>query len=431
MKTPLLVALLAYAGFSTSAQAQATPDFSLAGYAGMTTGTTGGTGGRSVTVSTGTALMAAIRGNSTNAPLIIYVNGTITPANTDLTTYDKIEIKDRNNISLIGVGTSGEFNGIGLYIRRASNIIVQNLKIHHVLLGPKDAIGIEGPANHIWVDHCELYSQHQGVGKDDYDGLLDAKDDAEYLTFSWNYLHDSWKASLNGYTETDLFNRKITYHHNRFENIESRLPLSRGGQTHVFNNYYKDIVSTGINSRVGACVKIENNYFDNTKNPYVSAYSTVVGYGDISGNLLTNNSIFQYSSDTFPLGACTLPVPYNYANFLTPAADVPAQVVAYAGVGHLNTVTAAGGAKAAASFRAHPNPFRGSTTLEFEVAQRGRVHIALYNAAGQQVATVLDEPALSAGTHSVRYANKDLRPGLYFCVIKNGAQSQSRKLVVE
>jgi pectate lyase len=53
------------------------------------------------------------------------------------------------------------------------------------------------------------------------------------------------KASLSGYTDT--YNRKITYHHNRFENIESRLPLVRGGQAHVFNNYYKGINSTALN----------------------------------------------------------------------------------------------------------------------------------------------------------------------------------------
>ena len=162
MKKNLLLALLALCGVAPAASAQtgATPNFGLVGYAGMTTGTTGGAGGASVTVSTGTALMAAIRANTTNAPLTIYINGIITPANTP-STYDKIEIKDRNNISLIGVGTSGELNGIGIYVRRAGNIIIQNLKIHHVLLGPKTAIGIEGPANHIWVDHCELYNQYR------------------------------------------------------------------------------------------------------------------------------------------------------------------------------------------------------------------------------------------------------------------------------
>jgi pectate lyase len=424
-----LLALLLSAGLASPAAFAQTAPFGLYGYAGMTTGTTGGAGGPSVTVSTGTALMAAIRGNTSNAPLTIYINGTITPANTP-STYDKIEIKDRSNISIIGVGTSGEFNGIGLYIRRAGNVIIQNIKVHHVLLGPKDCIGIEGPANHIWVDHCELYNEYQGVGVDYYDGLLDAKDDCEYLTFSWNYLHDAWKASLSGYTETDTYDRKITYHHNRFENINSRLPLFRGGNAHVFNNYYKDIISTAINSRVGACVKIENNYFDNTKNPYVSAYSSVVGFGDISGNLLTNNSVFQYSSDTFPLGACTSTTPYNYAAVLNPVANVPAIVIASAGVGHLGTATATGKASSLPEPRAYPNPMKSSTTFDYMLSQRGSVKITLYNLAGVKVAEVLNME-LPAGPHSTTYTNSSLKPGMYFYVVKAAGQSYTRKLMVE
>ncbi|WP_426061104.1 T9SS type A sorting domain-containing protein [Hymenobacter sp. B1770] len=429
MKTRLLVAALAACISGTPAFAQTAP-FGLYGYANMTSGTTGGAGGTSVTVSTGTELMNAIRAKTVSAPLIIYVNGTITPANTP-STYDKIEIKDRNNISIIGVGTSGEFNGIGLYVRRASNVIIQNLKIHHVALGPKDCIGIEGPADHIWVDHCELYNQFQGVHQDFYDGLLDAKDDTEYLTFSWNYLHDAWKASLSGYTETDTYNRKITYHHNRFENINSRLPLSRGGQSHVFNNYYKDIASTAINSRVGACVKIENNYFDNTKNPYVSAYSSVVGYGDISGNSLNNNSVFQYSGDTYALGACTLAVPYAYAAVLTPAADVPAAVLVGAGVGRVGVLLSAAKARSSATHRAFPNPMRGATTFEYSLAKAGSVHITLYTIAGTKVADVLNVPQQAAGTFSVPYTNTHLKPGLYMYVVRSESGSYSQKLVVE
>jgi pectate lyase len=413
----------------TSAHAQTAP-FGLFGYASQTTGTTGGTGGAAVTVSTGTALMAAIRGNTGNAPLTIYVNGTITPANTP-STYDKIEIKDRNNISIIGVGTSGEFHGIGLYVRRASNIIIQNIKVHHVLLGPKDCIGIEGPADHIWVDHCELYNQYQGVGVDDYDGLLDAKDDCQYLTYSWNYLHDAWKASLCGYTETDTYDRKITYHHNRFENINSRLPLYRGGTGHVFNNYYKDVASTAINSRVGACLRIENNYFDNVHNPYVSAYSSVVGYGHLLGNALTNGSTFQYSNDTFPLGACASTVPYAYSSVLNPAADVPTVVLAGAGIGKIGSVTSSR-APQTGQFQAYPNPFRGATTFEVVLPLPGPLSITLYTATGQRVAEVT--PAgqqYAAGVHRVAYHNPLLRPGTYYYTVRTAAGTMARPLLVE
>ncbi len=314
--------------------------YGVFGYAALTTGTTGGAGGTTVTVSTGTALQAALRNKGTQ-PLTIYVNGTITLANSP--GLSKIDVKDVSDVSIIGFDRLGEFNGIGLKVFRASNIILQNLKVHHVLAGTGDGdcIGIEGPANHIWVDHCELYNVYQGVGTDDYDGLLDAKADCQYITYSWNYLHDAWKASLCGYTETDNFDRKITYHHNRFENINSRLPLFRFGTGHVFNNYYKDIASTCVNSRMGACLKIESNYFENARNPYVAAYSPQDGYGDIVGNTLVN-SPFVYASDVHLLTACTAVVPYTYGAVLTPVANVPAIVLANAGIGHVGPTLAAG-----------------------------------------------------------------------------------------
>ena len=314
--------------------------YGLFGYAAMTTGTTGGAGGTSVTVSTGTALQAAIKNKGTQ-PLTIYVNGTITLANSP--TLTKIDVKDMSDLSIIGFGRLGEFVGISLKVFRANNIILQNLKVHNVLAstGDGDGIGIEGPANHIWVDHCEMYNVYQGVDTDDYDGLLDAKADCQYITYSWNFLHDGWKASLCGFTETDNFDRKITCHHNRFENINSRLPLFRFGTGHVFNNYYKDIASACVNSRMGTCLKIENNYYENSRNLYVAAYSPLDGYGDIVGNTLVN-SPFVYASDVHLLTACTAVVPYVYTSVLNPAANVPAIVVANAGVGKVSPTLAAG-----------------------------------------------------------------------------------------
>lgn len=317
----------------TVVHAQTPPDFNLAGYATMTTGTTGGAGGRSITVTTGAELQAALNAKKKEAePLTIYVAGKINYANSGVS---KIDVKELKDVSILGVGTIGELEGIGIKIFRASNIIVRNLKIHHVRIGEKDCISIEGPADHIWIDHCELYNEYQGVSKDYYDGLLDIKADADYITVSWNYMYNSWKSSLSGSSETDTFNRKVTYHNNYFRNLNSRVPLFRGGSGHIFNNYYKDIAETAINSRIEACIKIENNYFLNAKNPWVSAYSSVVGYGDVSGNILIN-SPFIYSADTKELGPCTATIPYDYSHILLAAEEVPSIVEQYAGVGKLN-----------------------------------------------------------------------------------------------
>lgn len=299
------------------------PNFALIGFATLNGGTTGGQGGPTVTVSTGTDLQKAIK---LGGPRIIYVNGTITPANSS--GLSKIDIKDVSNISILGVGTSGELNGIGIKIWRASNIIIRNLKIHHVNIGDKDCISIEGPSDHIWVDHCELYND-LNHDKDYYDGLLDAKSNCEYITFSWNYLHDSYKTSLIGSSDSDNYDRKITYHHNYFGNCYSRLPLWRFGTGHLFNNYWNGIIDTGINSRMGAQLRIENNHFENSKDPIGFWYSEATGYWDVRNNRFTNCTGSQPITST-----CTFNPPYNYS--LDAVDSVKSMVMQYAGVGKVN-----------------------------------------------------------------------------------------------
>jgi pectate lyase len=415
------------------------PNFDLVGFATMAGGTTGGAGGTTVTVSTGTQLQAAINGKGTT-PLTIYVNGTITPANS--TGLSKIDVKDKRDISILGVGTSGEFNGIGLKIVRAGNIIVRNLKIHHVNTGDKDCIGIEGPVDHVWVDHCELYNQFQGVGQDYYDGLLDVKSTSEYLTYSWNYLHDSWKTGLVGSSESDTYDRKLTMHHNFYENCNSRLPLFRGGTGHIFNNYYKDVASTAINSRINACLQIENNYFLNVLNPYVSAYSDVVGYGELIGNVLVN-SPFEYSADTHELGPCTLNVPYSYSAVLHNAADVPSVVSSYAGIGKIDvfsgssvrmssSTTATVDAKEEkrkASFSVYPNPARQSNSVTFTLPKEGTVELKVMDMAGQ-VMVRKQYAELAQGSHDFPLDLGNLKGGVYIIQIAyKGTVTQQRLLV--
>ena len=95
--------------------------------------------------------------------------------------------------------------------------------------------------------------------------------------------------------------------------------------------------SFAINSRSGACIQIENNYFSKTSNPWVSAFTTALGGGEIICNTLADGSAFMYSDadEIFALPACTLTVPYNYSAFLNLPADVPRIVTENAGVGKL------------------------------------------------------------------------------------------------
>jgi len=328
MRKIFAIAILGF-GFISACVTQDFEIFSLVGFA---EGTTGGAGGTSVTVTTGNELQDALDAKVPDTPLTIFVNGLINLDNSS--GLEKINIKGVDDVSLIGLGATAEFDGIGIKIYKASNIIVRNVKVHHVLSGDKDCISIEGPADHIWVDHCELFNELDGVGKDDYDGLLDAKGNSEYITYSWNYLHDSWKAMLIGKSDSDTHDRKLTMHHNIFEHINSRLPLFRGSTGHFFNNYFVDIITTAINSRVNSCVFIENNYFEEVQNPWVTAYSAVLGGGDTIGNILADCE-FIYDENTLELPYCSPTIPYIYDHVLHSADEVPAVVLAYAGVGKL------------------------------------------------------------------------------------------------
>lgn len=325
--------------------------FAMVGFATLNGGTTGGANGTEVTatsVSEVNTLLSTRRKNNDTSPLVIKFNGKITGT-------EVIAAKDVSNITFLGVGTRGELEGVGINLVRANNIIIRNLKIHHTI-APMDCIGIEDSKN-VWVDHCELFNMLgdcNGDGKIDtkgdisggdvdwYDGLLDVKKDSAYITVSWNYFHDAFKTSLVGSSDSDTSDRKMTFHHNIYSNTKSRLPSYRGGTGHMFNNYYVNADGSGINSRMGAKLRIENNVFENVgtgsmdssgfaEGPIGSYYSSSIGYWDVSNNRFINCKGNQPTTST-----CSFSPPYNYSSVLTPVDNVKSIVSQYAGVGKID-----------------------------------------------------------------------------------------------
>ena len=94
--------------------------------------------------------------------------------------------------------------------------------------------------------------------------------------------------SLNGFTDSDDAVRRITFHHNLFENIGSRAPLQRHGYAHVLNNYFSKISASGVNVRMGGYALVEGNYFENVRNPVTTRDSSAVGFWDLRGNNLAS-----------------------------------------------------------------------------------------------------------------------------------------------
>ncbi|WP_397470890.1 polysaccharide lyase family 1 protein [Rheinheimera sp.] len=322
------------------------------GYASENGGTTGGSGENKVeiTVCTGEEMINAIKNKDPSRPLTIWVNGSITLQNAK---DSRIDIKDVSDVSIIGLGNQGEMAGIGFNIVRAENIIIRNLRIHHVranLGAPGDGISIEGPVRNIWIDHNEIYnsltvadpSLTEDQVKDYYDGLVDAKGDAQFITISFNKLHHSWKTSLVGSSDSDNYDRTITYHHNHWYNVNSRLPLFRFGKGHIYNNFYDGAIESGINSRMGAVIRIEHNHFANMKNPVMSMYSQEPGFWQLIDNIFDDITWQESPDDGVVAGEAAestgeLTPPYDYSASLLPVQNVKATVLAYAGTGKIDT----------------------------------------------------------------------------------------------
>ncbi|GKT52323.1 pectate lyase B [Colletotrichum spaethianum] len=278
---------------------------------GYGAGTTGGAGGTTTTVSTLAQFTAAA--TSKDAAVIV-IKGAITGS-------EKVRIG--SNKSIIGAAGSS-ITGVGLYVNKAENVILRNLKISKVKATAGDAIGIQASSK-VWVDHCDLSSDKEN-GKDFYDGLLDVTHASMAVTISNTYLHDHYKASLVGHSDSnageDTGKLYVTYANNYWKNIGSRAPSVRFGNVHIFNNYEENVETSGVNTRMGAQVLVESSVFSAVKRAITFLDSKSTGYATVSDVDLGN------STNDAPKGTFSKP-DYSYTKL--GSAKVKASVTASAG----------------------------------------------------------------------------------------------------
>ncbi len=245
-------------------------------------------------------------------PITIEVEGTINHGNTSKvsgdscnTADDKIELKDISNVTIVGVGGGAVFDQLGIHIRDSSNIIIQNVTVRNVKKSGSptsnggDAIGMESNVRNVWVDHATL--EASGGEDEGFDGLFDMKNNTQYVTLSYSILRNSGRGGLIGSSESDTTNGYVTFHHNLYQNIDSRTPLLRAGTAHTYDNHFVGLTKSGINSRVGAKVKVENNYFEDSKDVLGTFYTDELGYWQVSGNIFDNVTWTEPGGENHPV----------------------------------------------------------------------------------------------------------------------------------
>ncbi|KAI1173595.1 pectin lyase fold/virulence factor [Nemania sp. FL0916] len=285
------------------------PNYALQGYGAGATG--GGSGG--TTVTSCSALSSAAKSGGA-----ITVSGVL----------DGCGIIDLvSGTTVTGSGSrSGLTNG-GFRIKEASNVVLRNLYFHNPPEG-KDLVEIQY-SSQIWIDHNDFSSEGITGDKDYYDGLLDITHGSDMITVSWNKFHDHWKGSLVGHSDSneseDRGKLHVTYHHNHFSNINSRLPSFRFGTGHVFSSCFENNPTSGINSRMGAQMLVEENYFSSTKLAIVTDLDS-----EEDGYAVNKNNIFVDSTTEITQTGSFSP-PYSYTT--NPASCICSMVKSYAGTG--------------------------------------------------------------------------------------------------
>jgi len=312
-RSALAATALAVAAALALPQSASAADSSPVGFGA---GTTGGGSAAAVTVSTLDAFKSAVTGSSSK---VVKVSGLISLSG---------QVDIGSNTTVLGVGSASGFTGGGLRLKKVTNVVVRNLNISKPV-APADGITVQASTK-VWIDH-NAFSSDLDHGKDYYDGLLDINHASDYVTVSWNTFKNHYKGSLVGHSDNnaseDTGHLRVTYHHNWFDQVNSRIPSLRFGTGHFYDNYVVG-AETAVHSRMGAQMFVQNNVFRNTEVAVTTSRdSDVDGYANLSGNDLGGAA-----TEISQVGTFTSP-PYSYT--AEPASTVVASVTAGAGTGKL------------------------------------------------------------------------------------------------
>ncbi|WP_139489021.1 pectate lyase family protein [Brevibacillus dissolubilis] len=283
----------------------------------------------------------------------------------------RVVINVGSNITLIGLGTDAKIVGGNLMLKKSTNVIIRNITFqdsydYFPQWDPTDGstgnwnsqydnITLDGATN-IWIDHCSfndgsrpdsMNGTYYGREFQHHDGLLDAKNQADLITVSYNHFSNHGKTNLIGSSDSttaDAGKLRITFHHNYYQNVVERAPRVRYGQIHLYNNYYNNVGNTHYIYSIGvgyqSKIYAQNNYFDmNSGFDAAKLISVLKGTAIYeSGTMLngTSKSFVQAYNSTAstPLSTDVGWTPTLY-NTIDPTSNVPTVVKANAGAGKL------------------------------------------------------------------------------------------------
>ncbi|MBQ6890581.1 MAG: hypothetical protein IJN53_06175, partial [Oscillospiraceae bacterium] len=313
-------------------------------------------------------------------PLVVRLIGNVT-APEGVTAYDSTDygglvgdngymarMSGGKDITIEGIGAGTVIDGWGIHFICDTNdyangigrsFEIRNISFRNV---PEDCVGMEGvqdsgvlvaPVERCWVHHCAFYGPNIAnpaeADKSGGDGACDFKR-GHYFTNSYCYYEGYHKTNLVGADNKNL-QFHMTYHHNHWAYCESRGPLARQANIHMYNNLFEHQTSKAMDTRANAYIFSEHNVFFMTKNPGLAEGGAVImSYndtlasciGDFMATVVTNknqnvSNSCQFSD--FVTNSSVSYIPSGNYDLQTDVEDTIRVIAAYTGPMKANVVT--------------------------------------------------------------------------------------------
>lgn len=258
--------------------------------------------------------------------------------------FNMCDVTGVSNLTVEGIGENAGLLNWGFTFKRCASIEVKNLTFTDYA---EDACSFEGGAGeyasngksvktafeegyaNYFLHHCTFnrgknnWDLSEEQDKHDGDGSADLKK-LSNVTFAYNHFYNCHKTGLLGGSDTQM-TRNITFHHNYYEKVQSRLPLGRQTNLHVYNNYYKNC-TTCVDMRANSYTLSEANYFEGCQYPHKvtksSAFSNtaIKSFGDVFDNCKNSTKATIVSGRTDVVkNSCKPDGVHDYSSFDTSA----------------------------------------------------------------------------------------------------------------
>ncbi|MCR5349869.1 MAG: hypothetical protein K6E20_02650 [Acholeplasmatales bacterium] len=239
--------------------------------------------------------------------------------------FNMLDISNVKNVTVEGIGLNAEIFQWGFTWKKCNSIEIRNLTFTDYT---EDACSFEGSDS---VDTYKNFWVHNNTfnkGKNNWDisgerdkyagdGAMDLKV-LSNVTASYNRFNNCKKTGLVGGGDTVL-DKNITFHHNYYNKVGSRLPLGRQANMHIYNNYYQNC-TTCQDIRANAFVLSEYNYFESCANCHLVTqedpykYAVIKSYNNFLTGGVDKSTIVTDRTQTLS-GSCKPDGSTDYTNF--------------------------------------------------------------------------------------------------------------------